>query len=107
MTPRKKPTPKPNPQTEAEKNAESNNEDQQTITVTKGDTSAKFQIYGRAGSILIYAIAYAVVVGTTGLFIIQIIRALQITGAKIPDALGLLLWLSTTLICACFSLFRA
>lgn len=112
MVPRKKKpehqnTPKANPQTEAEAEAAEENEDHQTITVSHKDTSAKFQMYGRAGSILIYAIAYAIVVGTTGLVIFQIIKALQLTGAKLPDSMGLILWLSTTLICACFSLYRA
>ena len=107
MVPRKKKpeqnTPKANPQTEAEAEATEEQEDHQTITVSHKDTSAKFQMYGRAGSILIYAIAYAIVVGTTGLVIFQIIKALQLTGAKLPDSMGLILWMSTASLCACLA----
>ena len=107
MVPRKKKpvpqTPKANPQTEAEAEAVEEQEDHQTITVSHKDTSAKFQMYGRAGSILIYAIAYAIVVGTTGLVIFQIIKALQLTGAKLPDSMGLILWMSIASLSACFS----
>jgi hypothetical protein len=109
MTPRKKPapTPQPNPQTEAEAEQKQEGQKPQTITVAKGDTSAKLEMYGRAGTVLLYAISYAIVVGVTGLVIVQILRALQLTGAKIPDAMGLLLWILTTLICACCALWRA
>jgi hypothetical protein len=104
MTPKKKPPVTPPPDVPLEKPLD---EKKQTITIAKGDHSAKIEMYGRAGTVLLYAISYAIVVGVTGLVIVQILRALHLTGAIVPDALGLALWLLTTLTCACFALWPA
>jgi hypothetical protein len=100
MTPRRKPpvTPEPEPEPPQRRH---NDDSNQSIEVGGKHLNVKLDLNGR-GIVLVYAIAFAIVVGTTGWVVFQIITALKITGGVIPSGVGLILWMLTACLLACF-----
>lgn len=90
MVPRKKPVAKPAANADDDEKEES-----QGITIGSKDLHVTLSLNGR-GIVLIYALAFAVVVGTLGWVAFQLITALKTTsGATIPATIGFLTWLLT------------
>jgi len=73
----------------------------QSISIGGKNLNVKLDLNGR-GIVLVYAIAFAIVVGTTGWVVFQIITALKMTGGAIPSGVGFILWTLTALALALF-----
>ena len=98
MVPRKK-KPVANPETEQEQE----DEEEKNIEVGGKGMTVKFPIDRRSGIVLAYAFAFAIVFGTIGLIIAQIITALKLTGGSVHSAVGFITWLLISFLCALVS----
>ena len=87
MNQQKKPTPK---------KPEAEDDDSQDITIGSKDLHVKLSLNGR-GIVLIYALAFAIVVGTIGWVAFQLITALKITAGATTPAIGFIIWSLTAL----------
>lgn len=100
MVPRKpKPKPKPEPSGDDD---DHDDHDDNTITVGGKNLNVRLDLQGR-GIVLIYALAFAIVFGTIGWVVFQIITALKITGGDVRESVGFILCMLITSICALLS----
>jgi hypothetical protein len=91
MVPRK---PKPKP--------DDDDRDNNSITVDGKNRTVRLDLEGR-GIVLVYAIAFAIVVLSVGFVCYQIITALRVTGGSVRESIGFIVCLLTTFLFACLS----
>lgn len=88
MVPKK---PRANPVEKPEEEPKEKEKDLNAVISWKGIKGA-FPLTQRSGEVLVYAVAFAIVVGVLGLVAAQIITALKMSGVTIKESAGFILW---------------